>query len=79
MHKLGYFYTPSAETRKKSMDKEWREKWKKCEDEEAFEARLIELKSKHEKKNIFSAFGQSKRKKIKLSPGTLRSIKTLTG
>ena len=45
-YKLGYFDMSNADSRKKAMDDEWRVKWKKCDDEEAFEARLIELKSK---------------------------------
>ena len=73
-YKTAYFDMSSAEERKKKMDAEWREKWKYSDDVVAFEARLMELKSKRESKSIFSAFSQSKKKKIKLNPGNFSSF-----
>ena len=68
-YKTAYFDMSSAEDRKKKMDAEWREKWKNSDDVDAFETRLIELKSKRESKTIFSAFSHSKKKRIKLNSG----------
>ena len=45
------------------------EKWKNSDDVVEFDARLMELKSRREKRFIFSAFSQSKKKNIKLNPG----------
>ena len=68
-YKSAYFDMSSAEDRKKKMDAEWREKRKNSDDVDAFETRLIELKSKRESKTIFSAFSHSKKKRIKLNSG----------
>jgi len=66
-YKAAYFDMSSAEDRKKKMDAEWREKWKNTAYADTFEMRLIELKSKRESKTIFSAFSQSKNKRLKLN------------
>ena len=52
-----------------NMDAECREKWKNSDDVVEFEARLMDLKSLRERRSIFSAFSQSKKKKIKVNPG----------
>ena len=45
-YKTACFDMSSAEDRKKKMDAEWGKKWENSDDVDAFEKRLIELKSK---------------------------------